>query len=97
MEYEQPTKNGFFVYSKSNCVFCTHVRHAIIKFVGDKEIEYLTINCDKYLQESRDKFIEFAKYLTRKDKITFPMVFFNGKFIGGCDDTLRYIEFNSEF
>jgi glutaredoxin len=43
------------------------------------------------LIEDKDKFLLFIKERSKIDYRTFPMVFKDGKFIGGFDDTQKYL------
>lgn len=97
MSYKLPSQTGYFVYTKANCPYCDKVKQVIIDATRGTHIRYEFFDCQKYLDTNREKFIEFAYELTRLKRITFPMVFLNGEFIGGCDDTIKYLEFNTEF
>jgi glutaredoxin len=97
MSYKLPSRHGYFVYTKSNCPYCDKVKQVIIHTTRGTHIGYEFMDCQKYLDTNREKFIEFAQELTHRKRITFPMVFLNGEFIGGCDDTIKYLEFNTEF
>jgi glutaredoxin len=78
----------FTVFSKSNCKFCTKVKILL----EDKNIEYETINCDEWLNERKDDFLNFIKLITNKEWKTFPMVFNDkGEFIGGFTETENYL------
>lgn len=97
MSYKLPTQTGYFVYTKAKCPYCDKVKSVIFEEIRGKHIGYEIVDCQKYLDTNREKFIEFAQELTQLKRITFPMVFLNGDFIGGCDDTIKYLEFNTEF
>lgn len=51
-----------------------------------------TINCDKFIMtcRERDKFYNFIKQHTVIPYFHFPMIFKNGKFIGGLKELLVY-------
>jgi glutaredoxin 3 len=95
--YIIPTKKGFFVYTKQDCPYCVKVKEVISNTTRGTTLAHQYVDCQKYLDTNREQFIEFAQELTHRKKITFPMVFLNGEFIGGCDDTIKYLAFNSEF
>jgi len=82
-----PSKTGFTIYSKSGCPNCTNVK----KLLQENKIDYMLINCDEYLIEERDKFLEFIANLCEKEVKVFPMVFFDSKFIGGFKETKEYV------
>jgi glutaredoxin len=84
----EPLGSGFTIYSKSDCSFCTKVK----KLLMEKEIFFLDVQCDDYLKEDKEGFILFMKKIANKDHRTFPMVFKDGKFIGGFSDTELYFD-----
>jgi hypothetical protein len=51
------------------------------------ELPYEMINCDEYLLEDREGFLAFIKERAGKEYKTFPMVFADGKFLGGFSET----------
>jgi glutaredoxin len=87
MEFEQPSK-GFTIYSKSGCTFCIRVK----LLIKEKGLIFNTINCDEYLLEDKPCFLEFIKQLANKEVNIFPMVFLDGKFIGGYNETKEYLD-----
>lgn len=52
------------------------------------ELNITTINCDKFIMtcRERDKFYNFIKQYTVIPYFHFPMIFKNGKFIGGLKE-----------
>ena len=88
MEFTKPDIKGFTVYSKSGCPNCTIVKKLI------KEKHFLTneINCDEYILEDKDGFLMFIEELAERSHKTFPIVFHDGKFIGGLADTTEFID-----
>ena len=91
MQFEKPNPNGYMVYTKTNCPYCTRVKDLLLGNVVDAEITI--INCDKYLMESKvkERFLEFIKSVNGGiDHRTFPMVFYDGKFIGGFMETEKF-------
>ena len=88
MEFEEPSKSGFTIYSKSGCPNCNKVK-ALLK---DKNLIFDVIDCDEYIIEYKDFFLSFIKERANKEYKTFPMVFCDGKFIGGYIETQEYIE-----
>jgi glutaredoxin len=88
MEFQKPNENGWTIYSKFNCINCVKTK----KLLNEYEI----IECDEYLFENKDEFIKFIKNLVGYEYKTFPMVFYNKKFIGGFNEVKKYLE-NNEF
>ena len=87
IEFESPSKTGFTIYSKSGCPNCTSVK----KLLQENKMEYLLIDCDEYLIEEREKFLGFIVEICKKEVKTFPMIFFDGKFLGGFKETKEYV------
>ena len=85
MEFPLPDLSGVVVYRKTGCTFCGKIK----TLLSDYGYEYKYINCDEYLLEQRDAFLEFIRGLAGRDYRTFPMVFFHGAFIGGYTDTMK--------
>jgi glutaredoxin len=93
----EPLDAGFTIYSKTECSFCTKVK----KLLMEKQIIFLDVQCDEFLREDKEAFLLFIKKIAKKEYRTFPMVFKDGKFIGGFQDTEQYFEkiscFDTEF
>jgi glutaredoxin len=90
MEFESPSKLIFTIYSKSGCHNCTNVKNLL----KEKNISFNMIDCDDYLIEDKDNFLQFINNIANKDCKIFPMVFFDEKFIGGYNETIEYINKN---
>tara|TARA_B100000902_G_scaffold165727_1_gene160655 strand:+ start:2140 stop:2376 length:237 start_codon:yes stop_codon:yes gene_type:complete len=69
------------VYSRDNCQWCDRVR----QLFAAVDIDYIEYKLDKDF--TREQFImEF------EDAATFPQVSINNKAIGGCKETLKYLQ-----
>ena len=80
MEIENPSNDSYTIYSKSGCPSCTKAKE-LLKF------EKVTIiDCDEYLIEDKQGFLEYMQNLIGKEYKTFPMIFKDGVFIGGFTD-----------
>lgn len=79
-----PNTTGYTVYTKENCKYCRRVKQLL-------PAESKIIPCDAYLNDDRDGFLAAMDSITGKQHRTFPFVFHNGTFIGGCDDTEIYV------
>lgn len=88
MEFQQPFEKDFTIYSKSGCINCTSVK----KLLKEKFFAFEEINCDEYLIEEKENFLSFIENTIGKSYKTFPMVFYNGKFIGGYAETIDLID-----
>ena len=69
------------VFSKPNCPYCDKVK----KIFKLTKISYAVYNLDEHF--NRDAFVsEFG------EGSTFPQVIVDGKKIGGCIDTVKYLK-----
>ena len=88
MEFARPDVKGFTIYSKSGCPNCTSVK----KLIKEKHFFYSEINCDEYILEYKEQFLKEIENIAQKSWKTFPMVFYEGKSIGGLTDTIDLID-----
>lgn len=88
MEFPYPEKEQITVYSKSGCIYCTKVK----TLLKDKSMAFNIIDCDEFLLEYKQEFLAFIQTLIGKEYKMFPMVFDNNKFIGGFNETNKYLE-----
>ncbi len=85
---EKP-KEGFTIYTKSNCHYCDKIKDLIPNGYY--------INCDEYLDDP-DEFLDFLDTITNERPTKFPMVFKDKKYIGGYSKVAEtQINFNTEF
>jgi len=69
------------LYSRDNCQWCDRVK----TLLDSVKISYLEYKYDKHC--TKEQFIaEFG------EEATFPQVSINGYHVGGCKDTLRYLQ-----
>jgi glutaredoxin len=80
-----PSPHGYTIYSKSGCPYCDRAKHLLA--YEDTQI----IDCDSLLSD-RDFFLETMRNYCGRDYQMFPMIFHNGRFIGGYDDTKAYFD-----
>lgn len=101
MKFEEPSSSGYTIYSKSGCVYCNKAKRDL----NTRNIVPVVIDCDEYLLEDRAGFLEFIKSKAGKEYRSFPMIFYNGAFIGGyvelqsqmVDVQSSHISFSTEF
>ena len=86
MEFPEPQATGFTVYTKTDCSYCVKVKFLLEEF----EHTYTAINCDEYLTD-KPAFLTFIQGIAGKEHKTFPIVFFDGKYIGGFDNTMHFL------
>jgi len=87
MQIEEPSNDSFTIYSKTNCRYCSVVK----SLLNEHKIPFNEINCDDYLSQDKQYFLNFIKEKAERDFKTFPMVFCDGKFVGGFVETERLI------
>jgi hypothetical protein len=88
MDFEKPSEKKFTIYSKSGCINCRKVKDLL----KSNNIEYEIIDCDDYLLEDKDKFLFFIQSYSNVECKTFPMVFHDGKLVGGVTHTTVFID-----
>jgi glutaredoxin len=100
MKFEQPYSSGYTIYSKTGCVYCNKAKSDL----NARNIVPIVIDCDEYLLEDRAGFLDFIKQKAGKEYRSFPMIFYNGNFIGGyvelktqMVDLQSSISFSTEF
>lgn len=86
MDIPNVSDTGYTVYTKSECGWCRRVKELLP--------DALIINCDAFLKEDRSKFLEKMRLAIGKEHRTFPMVFYDGAFIGGYEDTKNFVDFD---
>ena len=87
-QFERPRKNGFSVYSKSGCPNCTKVK----KLLKEKNLLFNVIDCDDYILENKQTFLNFIKNISNVEINVFPIIFYEGKYIGGFIETKDFID-----
>jgi len=88
MEFPYPEKGQITVYSKSGCINCTKVK----TLLKDKSMAFNIIDCDEFILDHKEEFLSFIQTLIGKEYKMFPMVFDSNKFIGGFNETNKYLE-----
>ncbi len=84
-----PSRTGFTIYSKTGCIYCDKVK----SFLTDSGYEYTVIMCDDILKSNKIDFLDFIESISGVPHNTFPIVFHNGNFIGGYNDTVKFSAF----
>lgn len=88
MNLPEPVPHTITVYTKSNCSNCDKLKAYLIK----NSFIYQTIDCDPYLEDEEMKncFLTQMHYYSGKKIKSFPMVFYDCRYIGGYYDLLEY-------
>jgi glutaredoxin len=92
-EYELPAENDYTIYSKSGCPNCLKIK----KYLCEAGAKLLVINCDEYILENKENFLSFIEALVGKEVKIFPMVFYDGRYIGGYTETEQHYNMNAAF
>jgi len=95
MDFVKPNENGFTVYTKTGCSYCIKAKILLSNYRHSSTTTI--IECDEYIDSSRNDFLEFIKIQTGIEYKTFPIIFHNGKFIGGYTELKIYIDKESAF
>ena len=88
MEFPVPEKSSITIYSKSGCMNCIKVKNLLKK----KNAAFNVIDCDEFILENKEEFLSFIQSLIGTEYKIFPMVFDNNKFIGGYNETVKYLD-----
>tara|TARA_B100000427_G_C15510290_1_gene595845 strand:+ start:91 stop:369 length:279 start_codon:yes stop_codon:yes gene_type:complete len=73
--------NNFTVYSKDGCPYCTK----IVQVLQLAEVRYVEYKLGRDF-ERPEFYGEFGQ------GSTFPQILFNGTKLGGCSDTIKYLQ-----
>ena len=88
MDIPLPKANEFTIYSKSGCINCNNVK----KLLKDRQIGFTIIDCDDFLFDDKETFLNFIKETAGQECKIFPMVFHGKRFIGGFLETVTYLD-----
>ena len=86
--FQIPELKGFSIYSKSGCPNCIIVKNLIKKHY----FLMTEINCDEYILEDKNSFLNFIQTISGHNHKTFPIIFYEGAFIGGLNETKTFID-----
>jgi glutaredoxin len=87
MEYTRPHDSGFTIYSKSGCLQCSKVK----TLLQDNKLSFNVVDCDEYILEDKQSFLFFMNSITHRDIKVFPIIFYNGTFIGDYTETKEHV------
>lgn len=85
-----PDPSTYTIYSKSGCHYCTKAKDLV------KSKQPIIVDCDTFLIENKDAFIQAMTARIGQECKTFPIVFYHGKYLGGYTETKEQYE-TSEF
>lgn len=88
MEIRDPHIKEFTVYTKKECKYCEKAKELLI----NNHFFLTVIPCDDYLLENKEAFLDVMEKKIGQVYKTFPMVFYEGKFLGGFTETEIFID-----
>lgn len=88
MNVPRPANDSYTIYSKSGCLNCTKAK----VLLQNEPVPPLYVNCDEFLLEDKQEFLNLMKSLIGYEYKIFPMIFKNGRFIGGYAKTQEFYE-----
>jgi len=82
---DPPQTTGYTIYSKANCPYCVKAKQLLTTAH--------VIDCDPFLVASvKIDFLRQMDLFTGKQYRTFPMIFYDGEFVGGFTDVKDHYE-----
>ena len=88
---DPPLTIGYSIYSRSGCCNCDKAK----KKIEATSHPLLVINCDEDLIEDRQSCLLNLKLYTGQEFTQFPLIFYNGDYIGSWKDLSHHLEWNS--
>lgn len=82
------TDNLYTVFTKKNCPYCDKIKRLMLE--SGETVKF--VECDVLLNRNKILFLNLMKTKIQRDNITFPIVFYEGNYVGGCDDYEREIQ-----
>lgn len=82
MDFDCPIQDGFTIYSKSGCFNCQKIKNEL----KEKGLAFQIIDCDEYIIENKNEFLQFIFNLTQKNVKFFPIIFYNAEFVGSYNE-----------
>ena len=78
-----PTESGYFMYTKSHCKWCQKAKETLPNVV--------VVNVDHLLPDKNTEFLAFVDSFSGARPRTFPMVYYNGIYLGGCTESVEHL------
>lgn len=91
-----PISIGFTIYQSPSCPYCRKALKQIKRLSAEHNIPYRNIDLN-YVSGDLPSVLEYFKnhskqYKFRQDHKTRPIIFLNGRFVGGASELSRLIE-----
>ena len=88
MNVPHPASDAYTIYFKSGCLYCTKAK----VLLQNEPVPPLVVNCDEFLLEDKQEFLNLMKSVIGYEYKTLPMIFKNGRFIGGYTKAHEFYE-----
>jgi glutaredoxin len=85
MNIPNPANDSYTIYSKSGCLYCTKAK----VLLQNESVPPLYVDCDEFILKNKEEFLNLMKSHIGYEYRTFPMIFKNGRFIGGYTETKK--------
>lgn len=97
VRWPEPLPLGYTVYTKSGCPFCDKALTALQGVSFAKDVEW--VSADAYLVDPglKEAFLRAIEAFAGEKWRTFPMVFHDGRFVGGYTDLEAYLAKSAAF
>ena len=79
-----PTESGYFMYTKSHCKWCQKAKETLPNVV--------VVNVDHLLPDNKPQFLAFVDSFSGTQPRTFPMVYYNGIYLGGYTESAEHFD-----
>ena len=76
----KPQMKGYTIYTKNGCAYCNLAKQLLNIY------KPIIIGCDEIYLDNKTVFFEKMMEYTKTPHKTFPIIFFNGHFIGGYSE-----------
>lgn len=88
-----PLKKGFTIYQTPTCPYCQKAVQVLNRLANQVPVKNIILeDIDGNLPATLNYFNKNGtKYSFNHDHKTRPLIFFNGKFIGGLQELMRFI------
>jgi glutaredoxin len=86
-DYILPSICGITVYTKSECKYCSLIK----ELLREEKKEAVYVDCNVYLENGKEEFLQYIHQITGLRYRTFPIVFVDGTLIGGFTEMKKKI------
>lgn len=88
VEMSELLKNKYLIVSKAHCGYCVKAA----EYLKSKDIDFVKISVSDDEVMDADNFDEFYdEMMSLNEQKTFPVIFIDGKYIGGYTDLIKLV------